>query len=183
MCKDRDAFAEYEEEKNADSVSSAKSDVKLKVIGHGTVKLRVWNVHAWIDARLGNTLHVQDFSINLFSLTAAASRGMTVEITHNECVVKRGWRPVASGRKQDFLIYLNVEGGMECHVAEHETELWHRSLGHALYGTINAMIKHGRIKCVEIKRTLCATYALRRSKYAAIQDKSRRGETLRECTV
>uniref|UniRef100_A0AAV1V0R9 CCHC-type domain-containing protein n=1 Tax=Peronospora matthiolae TaxID=2874970 RepID=A0AAV1V0R9_9STRA len=100
MCKDRDAFEEYEEVHHARSISSAKSDVKLNVIGHGTVKLRVWTGHAWIDARLENTLHVQDLSKNLFSLTAAAARGMTVEITRNECVVKRGGTPVATGRKQ-----------------------------------------------------------------------------------
>ena len=41
MCKDRDAFEEYEEVQHARAASSAKSDVKLKVIGHGTVKLRV----------------------------------------------------------------------------------------------------------------------------------------------
>ena len=151
MCKDREAFVEYKEVCQARSISSAKSDVKLKVIGHGTVKLRVWTGHAWIDARLENTLHVEDLSKNLFSLTAASARGMTVEITRNECVVKQGGTPVATGRKQGFLMYLNVEAGAECHVAEHESELWHRRLGHASYGTINDMIKDGRIKGAEMK--------------------------------
>ena len=82
----------------ARSISSAKSDVKLKFIGHGTVKLRAWTGHAWIDDRLENTLHVQDLSKNLFPLTAAVARGMTVEITRNECVVKRGGTPVATER-------------------------------------------------------------------------------------
>ena len=41
MCKDRDAFEEHKEVQHARAVSRAKSDVKLKVIGHGTVKLRV----------------------------------------------------------------------------------------------------------------------------------------------
>ena len=118
MCKDRDTFEEYEEVHHARSISSAKSDVKLNVIGHRTVKLRVWTGHAWIDARLENTLHVQDLSKNLFLLTAAAARGMTVKITRNECVVKRGGTPVATGRKQGFLLYLNVDCGTECHIAE-----------------------------------------------------------------
>ena len=148
MCNDRDAFEDYEEAQNKRSVSSAKNDVKLQVIGQGTVKLRVWTGNAWIDARLENTLHVQDLTKNLFSLTAAAARGMTVEITRNECVVKRGGTPVATGRKQGFLMYLNTEVHAECHVAENEGELWHRRLGHASYGTVNAMIKDGRIKGV-----------------------------------
>ena len=161
MCNDRDAFEDYEEAQNKRSVSSAKNDVKLQVIGQGTVKLRVWTGNAWIDARLENTLHVQDLTKNLFSLTAAAARGMTVEITRNECVVRRGGTPVATGRKQGFLIYLNIEVHAECHVAENEGELWHRRLGHASYGTVNAMIKDGRIKGVEMKTDVvcdvCAT--------------------------
>uniref|UniRef100_A0AAV1UGU1 Retrovirus-related Pol polyprotein from transposon TNT 1-94-like beta-barrel domain-containing protein n=1 Tax=Peronospora matthiolae TaxID=2874970 RepID=A0AAV1UGU1_9STRA len=104
MCKDREAFEEYKEVHHVRGISSAKSDVKLKVIGHGTVKLRVWTGHAWIDARLENTLHVQDLTKNLFSLTATAARGMTVEITRNECVVKRDGTPVATKRKQGFLM-------------------------------------------------------------------------------
>uniref|UniRef100_A0AAV1TJ00 Integrase catalytic domain-containing protein n=1 Tax=Peronospora matthiolae TaxID=2874970 RepID=A0AAV1TJ00_9STRA len=161
MCKDRDAFEEYEEVHHARSISSAKSDVKLNVIGHRTVKLRVWTRHAWIDARLENTLHGQDLSKNLFSLTAAAARGMTVEITRNECVVKRGGTPVATGRKQGFLLYLNADYGTECHMAEDDTELWHRRLGHVSYGTLNAMVKDGRIKGATMKTNVacdvCAT--------------------------
>uniref|UniRef100_A0AAV1UTQ2 Polyprotein n=1 Tax=Peronospora matthiolae TaxID=2874970 RepID=A0AAV1UTQ2_9STRA len=156
MCKDREAFEEYKEVHYARSISSAKSDVKLNVIGHGTVKLRVWTGHAWIDARLENTLHVQDLSKNLFSLTAAAARGMTVEITRNECVVKRGGTPVATGRKQGFLLYLNADCGTECHMAEDDTELWHRRLGHVSYGTLNAMVKEGRIKDAKMKpKSVC----------------------------
>ena len=161
MCKDRDAFEGYEEVQHARSISSAKSYVKLNVIGHWTVKLRVWTGHAWIDARLENALYVQDLSKNLFSLTAAAARGMAVDITRNECVVKRGGTPVATGRKQGFLMYLNVDCGTECHIDEDETELWHRRLGHASYRTINAMVKDGRIKGAEMKLNVacdvCAT--------------------------
>lgn len=161
MCKDRGSFVDYKIVEQPRSVSSAKNDVKLKVIGYGTVKLRVWTGHAWIDATLENTLHVQELSKNLFSLTAAAARGMTIEITRDECVVKRGGTPVATGRKQGFLMYLNIEADAECHVAETEAELWHRRLGHASYGTVNALVKDGRIKGEEMKMDfvcdVCAT--------------------------
>ena len=49
MCKDRDAFVEYEEVHNTRSVISAKSAVNLNVIDYGTVKLRVRTGRAWID--------------------------------------------------------------------------------------------------------------------------------------
>uniref|UniRef100_A0AAV1VKM4 Integrase catalytic domain-containing protein n=1 Tax=Peronospora matthiolae TaxID=2874970 RepID=A0AAV1VKM4_9STRA len=86
---------------------------------------------------------------------------MTVEIKRNECVVKRGGTPVATGRKQGFLLYLNADYGTECHMAEGDTELWHRRLGHVSYGTLNAMVKDGRIKGATMKTNVacdvCAT--------------------------
>uniref|UniRef100_A0AAV1TIP8 Polyprotein n=1 Tax=Peronospora matthiolae TaxID=2874970 RepID=A0AAV1TIP8_9STRA len=187
MCKDRDAFEEYEEVHHARSISSAKSDVKLNVIGHGTVKLRVWTGHAWIDARLENTLHVQDLSKNLFSLTAAAARGMTVEITRNECVVKRGGTPVATGRKQGFLLYLNADCGTECHMAEDDTELWHRRLGHVSYGTLNAMVKDGRIKGATMKTNVacdvCATSKQVRKSFKTSEEDAETRESSRSDVV
>ena len=114
--------------KHPRNISSAKSDAKLKVLGTGVVKLRVWNGTAWIDVRLENTLHVQDLTKNLFSLTAVAGRHMTVEITRKECVIKRNGVPVATGKKKGSLLYLNVEIEDECHVAAVDTELWHRRL-------------------------------------------------------
>uniref|UniRef100_A0AAV1U3E5 CCHC-type domain-containing protein n=1 Tax=Peronospora matthiolae TaxID=2874970 RepID=A0AAV1U3E5_9STRA len=174
MCEDRDAFEDYEEVHHARSISSAKSDVQLNVIGHGTVKLRVWTGHAWIDARLENTLHVQDLSKNLFLLTAAAARGMTVEITRNECMVKRGGKPVGTGRKQGFLLYFNADYGTECHMAKDDTELWHRRLGHVSYGTLNAMVKDGSIKGATVKTNVACDVCNVKASSQVIQDKRRR---------
>ena len=131
---------------HARSVSSAKNDVNLNVKGCEIVKLRVYTKHTWIDAHLENAFYVPDLSKNLNSFTAAASRGMTVEIIHYECVVKRGSILVAPGRNQDFLIHLNVEVDAECHVAECETEQRHHRLCHASYDTVNAMIRDESIK-------------------------------------
>uniref|UniRef100_H3GEE3 CCHC-type domain-containing protein n=1 Tax=Phytophthora ramorum TaxID=164328 RepID=H3GEE3_PHYRM len=111
MCKTRDAFQEYSGVKTARTISSAKSSASLKILGVGTVVLRVWTGSAWINARLENTLHVQDLNKNLFSLTAATARGMTVTMDSEQCVVKRGGQVVATGRKQGKLMFLNIEGG------------------------------------------------------------------------
>uniref|UniRef100_A0AAV1T2M7 Uncharacterized protein n=1 Tax=Peronospora matthiolae TaxID=2874970 RepID=A0AAV1T2M7_9STRA len=141
MCEDRNAFEDYYELHHARVTSSAKSDVKLNVIGLGIVKLVVWTGHAWINAR---------------------PRGMTVEITRNECVEKRGGTPVATGRKQGFLLYLNADYATECcHIAEDETEVWHRRLDPESYGTLNAILTDGRITGAATKSNVacdvCAT--------------------------
>ena len=96
---------------------SAKSSADLKVIGIGTVTLRVWTGHSWINARLERALHVQDLNKNLFSLTAVAVREMAVTMDSEKCVVKRG-DVVAAGRKRGKLMYLNTEASEECHAVE-----------------------------------------------------------------
>uniref|UniRef100_H3H7A4 Integrase catalytic domain-containing protein n=1 Tax=Phytophthora ramorum TaxID=164328 RepID=H3H7A4_PHYRM len=71
---------------------------------------------------------------------------MTVTMDSEQCVVKRGGQVVATGRKQGKLMFLNIEGGDECHAAEDNMDLWHRRLGHASFGTLNSMIKDGKLK-------------------------------------
>uniref|UniRef100_A0AAV1U159 Integrase catalytic domain-containing protein n=1 Tax=Peronospora matthiolae TaxID=2874970 RepID=A0AAV1U159_9STRA len=140
-----------------------------------------------IDASLENTLHVQDLSKNLFSLTAAAAHGMTMEITRNACVVKRGGKPVATGRKKGFLLYLNADYGTECHMAEDDAELWHRRLGHVSYGTLNAMVKDGRIKGATMKTKVacdvCATSKQVRKSFKTSEEDAETSESLRSDVV
>ncbi|CAI5746352.1 unnamed protein product [Peronospora destructor] len=108
------------------------------------------------------------------NVLAAASRGRTAEITRNECVVKHGNVPVATGRKQSFMMYLNIDVDAECHMAEDESELWHRRLGHASYSTINKMITDGKISGAEMKTEVlcdvCATAKQVRISFKTCED-------------
>ena len=130
MCKDKKAFADYTATTKAHNIQSAKNSASLKVLGQGTVILRVWNGKMWLNARLNNVLHVQDLSKNLFSLTAATARGMKIEIFGDGCVVKKCGRIVATGSRRGMLLQLNVEADEECHMVEHEAQLWYSRLGH-----------------------------------------------------
>ena len=187
MCKDRNLFEEYYEVQRPRNISSAKNNAKLKVLGTGVVKLRVWTGRGWVDARLENTLHVQDLNKNLFSLAAAASREMKVKITQNECVIKRNGMPVATGTKRGSLLYLNVKPKDECHVVEDDTELWHRRLGHASYGTVNAMVKNGRLAEVKMKADalcdVCATAKQVRKTFKVNEEDSELRESARSDEV
>uniref|UniRef100_A0AAV1T735 GAG-pre-integrase domain-containing protein n=1 Tax=Peronospora matthiolae TaxID=2874970 RepID=A0AAV1T735_9STRA len=146
MCKDRDAFIEYADLSTARNVNSAKNNASSKVLGQGTVVLRVWNGTFSTCARLENTLHVQDLNKNLFSLTAATARGMKIEINSAGCIVFKSGQIVATGVRRGILLTLIVEEVPQCHVLENEAELWHRRLGHISYSTINKLIKDGCIK-------------------------------------
>ena len=130
MCKDKKAFADYTATTKAHNIQSAKNSASLKVLGQGTVILRVWNGKMWLNAHLNNVLHVQDLSKNLFSLTAATARGMKIEISGDGCVVKNCGQIVATGSRRGMLLQLNVEADEECHMVEHEAQLWYSRLGH-----------------------------------------------------
>ena len=102
-----------------------------------------------------------DLNKNLFSLTAATARGMTIEINSDGCAVLKNGRIVATGKRCDMILTLNVEEVPQCHVVENEAEIWHRRLGHVSYSTLNKLIKDGCIhgKCMDPKAVcgICAT--------------------------
>ena len=187
MCKDRGSFEYYNEVQHPRSTSSAKSSAKLKVLGTGVVKLRVWTGRGWNNVRLENTLYVQDLTKNLFLLTTAASRKMKVENTQTECVFKRNGVPVATGTKKGSLLCLNVKTEEECHVAEEDIELWHRRLGHASYGVVNAMVKDGRLSGVKMKFDaecdVCATAKQARKTFKASNENYEGKESARSDEV
>uniref|UniRef100_A0AAV1UN22 GAG-pre-integrase domain-containing protein n=1 Tax=Peronospora matthiolae TaxID=2874970 RepID=A0AAV1UN22_9STRA len=144
-CKDREYFVKYAEMKSVQNVLSAKNSACLKVLGRVTVVSRGWNGTSWMNARLKNALHVHDLSKNLFSLTAATARGMTIDIAGNDCIVEKSGRPVATGSRRGVLLLLNVETKSECHMLKGEAELWHRRLGQVSNSTVNKLIKQGCI--------------------------------------
>ncbi|KAE9016351.1 Retrovirus-related Pol polyprotein from transposon TNT 1-94 [Phytophthora fragariae] len=186
MCKSRGAFSEYTAVKNGRSVLSAKTSADLKVLGYGTVTLRVWTGHSWINARLENTLHVQDLNKNLFSLTAVTERGMIVTMDSKKCIVKRGDEVVATGRKQGKLMYLNTEASEECHVAEDNSDLWHRRLGHVSFSTLNTMIKDGKLNGAPKESgavcEVCATAKQSRKPFSSTKEELEARESTRTDT-
>ncbi|KAG6617006.1 Retrovirus-related Pol polyprotein from transposon TNT 1-94 [Phytophthora cinnamomi] len=187
MCKTRDAFHEYSAIKTARSILSAKNSANLKILGFGTVVLRVWTGSSWINARLENTLHVEDLNTNLFSLTAATARGMTVTMDSERCVVKRGSQVVATGRKQGKLMYLNTDGGEECHVAENDVGLWHRRLGHVSFSTLNSMVKDGKLSGAQVAPGtvcgVCATAKQARKPFSSTEKELEARESARNDTT
>ena len=140
MCKERGEFIEYTESPTVHKVNSAKNNASLKVVGHGTVVLRVWNGTFWINARLDKTLHAHELNKNIFSLTAPTARGIKVEINSDGCTVPKRGRIVATGMRCGMLFNFNVEVFPQCHVFDNEAELWHRRLGHASYSTVKKFI-------------------------------------------
>ncbi|CAI5713440.1 unnamed protein product [Peronospora destructor] len=108
---------------------------------------------------------------------------MKVKITQSECVIKRNGD---TRGKKGSLLYLSVEIEEECHVAEVDTELWHRRLGHASYGTGNAMVKDGRLTGMKMMASaacdVCATAKQVRKTFKMNDEDSEMRESARSDT-
>lgn len=140
-CASKSAFAEYRVDTGKRAVSVAKSGVKLRVLGVGTVRVDL-NVNGRVVcATLENALHVENLSHNLFSIPAILSKSMRVEMDKNGCKIVRNGVTIGSGTKRGSLIYLDVVEQAECRAAEASVEMWHRRLGHASVDSVTKMMK------------------------------------------
>ena len=88
------------------------------------------------------------------------------------------------GSRSGNLITLSVESTAECHVAEHEADLWHRRFGHVSYSTVSKIIKYGRIKGKYIDTgvvcDICSTAKQVRKTLNSSDDKIAERESRRE---
>ncbi|KAG6623354.1 Retrovirus-related Pol polyprotein from transposon TNT 1-94 [Phytophthora cinnamomi] len=116
-----------------------------------------------------------------------AARGMTVTMDSERCVVKRGSQVVATGRKQGKLMYLNTDGGEECHVAENDVGLWHRRLGHVSFSTLNSMVKDGKLSGAQVAPGtvcgVCATAKQARKPFSSTEKELEARESARNDTT
>jgi hypothetical protein len=145
MCNDKNLFEDLRQPSTDKYVSVAKAGIKLKIIGIGTVRLQLKVNNQVVQARLQDTLLVEDLSRNLFSISAITNRGMKVEMDINGCKIKNQGKVVAMGRQIGSLIYLEVDTQAAAQMAIKDTNIWHRRFGHASIDTLKTMQKNGTI--------------------------------------
>lgn len=164
MCASRDAFVEYRADHRGRTVSIAKSSATLRVLGTGTVVLRL-NIGAGaICARLEKTLNVEDLSRNLFSIPAVLSKAMRVNMDRNGCEIVRNGTVVGRGTKRGNLIFLDVvrnidpqaEASFSCKtptrlsnsflsISNGSGEIWHRRFGHTSRDSVRKVLARNSI--------------------------------------
>lgn len=174
MCASRDAFVEYRADHGGRTVSIAKSGATLRVLGTGTVMLRMNVGGRTVSARLENTLHVEHLSRNLFSIPAVLSKAMRVNMDSQGCKIVSNGAVVGSGTKRGNLIYLDVAGNADCHVATDSIgvtptssvkpaqsvpvvsgDLWHRRFGHASRDAVKKALASSSIVMGDVSTKVC----------------------------
>ncbi len=108
MCNDRTLFEDFKVPTTDKYVSVAKAGTKLKILGIGVVKISLQVDDKVIQAKLQDTLLVEDLARNLFSVSAVTKRGMSVEIGGRGCKIYHQGKVVATGSQIGSLVYLNV---------------------------------------------------------------------------
>ena len=109
----------------------------VQALGKGNIWLDIKDENDYNPARLVDVLYVPDLAKNLFSVSAAAKRGYTIELQQSGCVILDKFRKISgSGKLQNNLYVLDVNERNEkfhhVNVAsnEHLEDLWHQRFGH-----------------------------------------------------
>lgn len=102
-----------------------------------------------IDATLVKVLLVPQLATNLLSIGASAEKGIITIFKDQGCVMKRGTKTLATGRKFDKDLYLldltvrKPEGSKALMIQTGRTmEEWHHALGHANKDTIQKLVQN-----------------------------------------
>lgn len=79
---------------------------KLRVMGSGTIGVESLVNGVWRPSKMTNVLFVPGLTTNLFSIGAAAERGITTTFTGNECRMTYRGKVIASGAKFSDKLYM-----------------------------------------------------------------------------
>ena len=109
----------------------------VQALGGENIWLDIKDKNDYNPARLVDVLYVPDLAKNLFSVSAAAKHGYSIELQQSGCVILDKFRKISgSGKLQNNLYVLDVNEKNEkfhhVNVAsnEHLENLWHQRFGH-----------------------------------------------------
>ena len=136
MSYDKEMMVDYVQFDDPQKVRLGDNRV-VQAFGKGNIWLDIKAGKDYQPARLVDVLYVPDLAKNLFSVSAAAKRGYSIELQQSGCVIRDKFRNVSgSGKLQNNLYVLDVsKKNVESHdvnVAsnEHLEDLWHQRYGH-----------------------------------------------------
>ena len=108
MSYDKEMMVDYVHFENPQKVRLGVNRV-VQALGKGNIWLDIKDENDYNPARLVDVLYVPDLSKNLFSVSAAAKRGYTVELQQSGCVILDKSRKISgSGKLQNNLYVLDV---------------------------------------------------------------------------
>lgn len=117
----------------------ADENVSLEVQGQGDILTN--------KCRLKNVLYVPSLSQNLFSISAAASAGLTLIGSKDKLAFMFKERPAFQAELKDklYLIDLEPKNPIEAHVKSATVKEWHARFNHVSPETIKLMIKNNAV--------------------------------------
>ena len=155
MCCERDMFDTFEQITPINIYVG--NDATIKAVGKGTVRMTTYvqedGKTVAIPGRLSEVLYVPELAKNLFAVSAAAARGLTVQFDEGGCKIKRttgDCATVAVGVKQDNLykmVCTVMRQRESAHVAAGGSvseDVWHKRFGHLSTSNIK-MLKDGNL--------------------------------------
>lgn len=126
----------------------------LKIVGRGTVTLKLLTNGRRLKCHLKNVLLVPELAYNLISVTKAVEAGKHVEFSEDRCTISdEKEKIIVTAVKTNGLYYVNcdvIDKVINTAIAEHcvggsREAVWHRRLGHLSLSGLRRLVKHDMV--------------------------------------
>lgn len=149
MTRNRDWFSDYAECEPAISVKIGNGEY-IYALGKGTVKIKAFNNSEWIEKTLTEVLYVPEIHVNLFSVSKALDKGLTLHTDKSKCKFLCDETIVAVGVRQNQLYKMQFHVMCNKSVANsagkcESLQLWHERLGHQNVVQVKSFLKNMNI--------------------------------------
>lgn len=149
MANDRSLFTEYN---SRESILSLAGESALKAVGIGTVPIKKYVNGRWELAYFLDVLYVPGLRRNLFSIGAAARRGVTSYVGNGQMKFERDGRlelKAIQGDNNLFTMAMRRPVTIQANKAV-DLKTWHDRLGHISLKTMREMVSAGIVLGLKI---------------------------------
>ena len=129
-----------------------KNNAPLQVEGMGNIHVECYVDGNWNTAILYDVLYVPNLGANLFSIRAAASKGVSASFNEESIILQKSGKKVAMGKIYKRLYCLHLRIGKEKSSAfiANSLSIWHQRLGHVNCKTLLHMAKQELVNGLQI---------------------------------
>jgi transposase InsO family protein len=131
MCQSKDLISDFVSSEGQNVIISDGS--KIPINGFGTLKILIKDKNNGCEDKiiLENVAVVPRLSVNLISVQALASLGVSVKFTENSCFIQHPHKNILFGKVSNSIYTLKIlQKGSKINAAMLCIHEWHRRLGH-----------------------------------------------------
>lgn len=145
MSYKRNWFTNFKSFANQEKPIYVGNNAVIYAAGRGDIKVETFVSGRWEEHIILDALFVPEIRKNLFSIGAAADKGVQARLTSDKCLLEAGGKVVAVGVRCDSKLYrllMRTSLPEQANAVSLPTPLkvWHERFGHVNYKTLKEMV-------------------------------------------